>query len=59
MHYLGQIVSESDTEADPEKISTVKSWPTSTILKQLRSFRGFAHYYRWFIENYAAIAKPL
>ena len=29
------------------------------VLKQLRSFLGFAGYYRRFLKNYACIVKPL
>lgn len=46
-------------ETDPEKISTLKSWPIPRTLKELRSFLRFAGYYRRFINGYAAIAKPL
>ncbi|XP_038153818.1 uncharacterized protein LOC119791667 isoform X1 [Cyprinodon tularosa] len=59
VRYLGHIVSEKGVETDPEKISTVKSWPIPTNLKSLRSFLGFTGYYRRFIKGYATIAKPL
>lgn len=57
--YLGHIVSEKGVETDPEKVAALKSWPISTNLKTLRSFLGFAGYYRRFIKGYSAIAKPL
>lgn len=57
--YLGHIVSENGVETDPEKVSALKSWPVPTNLKTLRSFLGFAGYYRRFIKGYSAIAKPL
>lgn len=59
VRYLGHIVSEKGAETDPEKISALKSWPVPKTLKKLRSFLGFAGYYRRFIKGYAAIAKPL
>ncbi|KAK7879850.1 hypothetical protein WMY93_033485 [Mugilogobius chulae] len=59
VRYLGHIVSEQGVETDPEKIETIKAWPIPTTLKQLRSFLGFAGYYRRFIKDYAIIAKPL
>lgn len=57
--YLGHIVSEKGVETDPEKVAALKSWPVPTNLKTLRSFLGFAGYYRRFIKGYSAIAKPL
>lgn len=59
VRYLGHVVSEHGVETDPEKISALKSWPVPRTLKELRSFLGFAGYYRRFINNYAALAKPL
>lgn len=59
VRYLGHIVSEKGVETDPEKIASIKSWPVPQNLKQLRSFLGFAVYYRRFIKDYASIAKPL
>lgn len=57
--YLGHVVSERGVEADPAKISTIKTWPVPSSVKELRSFLGFAGYYRRFIEGFAKIAKPL
>ncbi|XP_033182627.1 uncharacterized protein LOC113168680 [Anabas testudineus] len=59
VRYLGHVVSEKGVETDPEKISTLKSWPVPRNLKELRSFLGFAGYYRRFIKDYATIVKPL
>lgn len=59
VRYLGHIVSEKGVETDPEKISSLKSWPVPRNLKELRSFLGFAGYYRRFIKDYASIVKPL
>lgn len=52
-------MSERGVETDPEKINTLKSWPVPTKLKELKSFLGFAGYYRHFIKDCATVAKPL
>ena len=57
--YLGHVVSEEGIESDPEKLKDVKSWPVPKDVKQLRSFLGFAGYFRKFIKGYASIARPL
>lgn len=59
VRYLGHVVSEKGVETDPDKVATLKSWPVPHNLKTLRSFLGFAGYYRRFIKGYAAIVKPL
>ena len=59
VRYLGHIVSQNGVETDPQKIETIKTWPSPKTLKELRSFLGFSGYYRRFIKNYAKIARPL
>lgn len=59
VRYLGHIVSEKGVETDPQKIEALKTWPSPTNLKELRSFLGFAGYYRRFIHHYSKIVKPL
>lgn len=59
VRYLGHIVSQNGVETDPQKIETIKTWPSPKTLKELRSFLGFSGYYRRFIRDYAKIAKPL
>ncbi|KAL6476237.1 hypothetical protein MHYP_G00147360 [Metynnis hypsauchen] len=59
VRYLGHVVSKNGVETDPEKIKALKTWPSPTNLKELRSFLGFAGYYRRFIQNYSNIVRPL
>uniref|UniRef100_A0A3P9CQ39 ribonuclease H n=1 Tax=Maylandia zebra TaxID=106582 RepID=A0A3P9CQ39_9CICH len=57
--YLGHVVSERGVETDAEKIKALTSWPVPTNLKELRSFLGFAGYYRRFIQGFSNIVRPL
>lgn len=57
--YLGHIISESGVATDPAKIDAVVSWPTSTNVKELRSFLGFTGFYRRFVKHYAIVAGHL
>jgi transposase InsO family protein len=59
VRYLGHVISEKGVQTDPEKISVVKDWPRPANMKELKSFLGFAGYYRRFVEKFSAVAKPL
>ena len=59
MQYLGHIVSDKGVQTDPDKISALKKWLVPSNIRDLRSFLGFAGYYRRFVCNYAQIVKPL
>lgn len=59
VRYLGHIVSQRGVETDPDKLSALKTWPSPRNLKELRSFLGFAGYYRRFIKDFSKIVKPL
>ncbi len=57
--YLGHVVSEEGVHTDPEKTSSLTTWPVPTSVKLLRSFLGFTGYYRRFVKGYAKLVKPL
>ena len=41
------------------KLKAIQDWATPEDVKGVRSFVGFANYYRRFIQNFAAIVDPL
>lgn len=57
--YLGYVVSACDISTSPDNVKDVQEWPKPKYLKDLRSFLGFASYYRRFLHRFAQIAKPL
>jgi len=44
---------------EPMKLAGITDWPTSTTVKQVQSFLGFANFYRRFIGKFAEISLPL
>ena len=59
VHFLGHIISARGIRTDPTKTNLVASWPVPTSTKEVQKFLGLANYYRRFVPNFAAKAKPL
>ena len=57
--YLGYVVSSNGISTDPDKITVVENWPVPGTVKELRSFLGFASYYRRFVKDFSKVADPL
>ena len=57
--YLGHTISADGVSCESGKVKCVQNWPTPTTTTELRSFLGFASYYRRFISGFARIAGPL
>lgn len=56
---LGHVLSHEGIKTDPDKVSAVVNMPQPKDVSEVRTFLGMTSYYRRFIENYAALAKPL
>ena len=56
---LGVIVGKEQVKIEQEKIKAVKEWKMLTKVKDMKSFLGFANFYRRFIQNFSYIARPL
>jgi hypothetical protein len=57
--FLGHVVSNGGISVDPGKVKDVLDWKPPVNVGQIRSFLGLAGYYRWFIEGFSKLAKPM
>ena len=44
---------------DPAKVAGITEWPTPRTVKHVQAFLGFCNFYRRFIKDYSAVARPL
>src|SRR5438128_4042929 len=59
LEYLGCIISHNKIEMDPKKITAITEWKVPSNVKEVRAFKGYANYYRRFINGFSHICKPL
>ena len=59
VEFLGLVLRPGELAMNPKKLDGIRDWPTPEKLKDVRSFLGFANYYRKFIANYSDIVQPL
>jgi predicted aspartyl protease len=60
VHYLGYVIQAGEAvQPDPEKVQAIRDWEPPTSVRAVRSFLGFANFYRDFIQNFSAKAAPL
>ena len=57
--YLGFIINGNGISPDPKKVEAIRSLPTPTCVREVRSFIGMCSYYRRFIPNFSEIAEPV
>ena len=56
---LGQQTCRGGMTLTKAKLKGIREWATPKDVKGIRSFLGFANYYRRFVQNFAAIVEPL
>jgi hypothetical protein len=58
--YLGFIIEAGKgLRVDPKKVEAIRAWEAPKSLKEVRSFLGFANFYRSFIPRFADLSAPL
>ena len=59
VNYLGHYLTKDGVTVDPQKYEVITSWKEPETVKDLKSFLGFASFYRRFIKGFATIVAPL
>ena len=59
IRYLGHLVTPEGITPDPAKLDAVSKWEQPKTVYDVRSFLGFANYFRNYIHDYAKVALPL
>jgi hypothetical protein len=57
--FLGHVISKDGVAVDPRKIEAVTNWKRPSNVNEIRSFLGFAGYYRRFVEGFSKLSGPL
>ena len=57
--FLAQWIIPQEAAPLKQKMTAVVEWEVPQGLKGVRSFLGFANYYRRFVQGYAELASPL
>ena len=57
--FSGVIIREDGVRMEKEKVQGVIEWLVPRSVKNVQKFLGLANYYRWFVKDFAKIAKPL
>ena len=57
--YLGHVIFPDRIATDPSKTERITGWPTPQNVQEVQRFLGLASYYWRFVQNFAAIARPL
>ena len=57
--FLGHQIGANGLSVSQDKIDAVRDWPPCKNETEVRSFLGFANFYRRFVKNYSLLALPL
>jgi len=59
IEYLGLVILENEVSMDLVKVAGVREWPTLENKTDVQAFLGFVNFYRRFIQDFSAKARPL
>src|SRR5258708_23651939 len=59
VEFLGVILEGGTIQMNPAKTRGIADWKPPQTTRDVRAFLGFTGFYRYFVPNYARIARPL
>jgi len=59
IEHLGLVILENEVSMDLVKVAGVREWPTPENKTDVQAFLGFVNFYRRFIRDFSAKARPL
>ena len=59
VEYLGHVITPDGLKTSPKLLEAVKKFPIPRNLREVRQYLGLCSYYRRFISQFAAVARPL
>jgi len=59
VEFLRVVIEPEGIKMEEGKVKGVLEWPMPKCVKDVQKFLGLANYYRWFIEGFATVARPL
>ena len=57
--FLGYIIGRNGIRMSEEKVEAILSWKKLESLTETQPFLWFANFYRWFMQDYFRVARPL
>ena len=59
VNFLGVVIGQGKIKMEEDKMAEVLNWSIPRTVRDVRKFLELTNYYRWFIKNFVALAKPL
>ena len=57
--FLGVVIGPDRVKMEKKKVQRIVDWPVLRSVKDVQKFLELANYYRWFVKDFARVAKPL